>query len=360
RFRGLFDVAAEGAEHHHGGEDADQPQGCAGEGHHQAKDQAPHADLHKQVGVWGLVFGLVMAFTGAALGLIGIFAPVMVLSAFGGDVEKATEAFAGPRVEALGEAAAMLPMEPLIARVESSRPGFVATSLFITHWRDAHAEVSINLDRDPYRQLASGETHRVSLVDGETLHVSTLTGRGLGSRLFGALGPVHYALFASLGLKMVYFISGLLLSLGIVSGTALWLERRRSAARDRYFWLARFHLGASLGLIVASVFSIAAGRFAAAAVEPVFWLTWGLWLVGTFGIGDGAIWIRRSSVLTGLTLVAVAGGDLLTSPRLTADARSVDLTLLALGLLVLAGVLLSIRMGPEISGASPRTAEEIS
>ncbi|MEM8930203.1 MAG: PepSY-associated TM helix domain-containing protein, partial [Acidobacteriota bacterium] len=211
------------------------------------------SDVHKQVGVWGLAFGTVMAFTGAVIGLLGLIAPIMVLSAFGGDVGKATEAFSGPAFEETGVETTMLPLGPLIDQLEEQRPGFAVTSFFIRHWGDETAEAAFNLERDPYRQLTAGETHRLSLVDGRTIHVTTFTDAGVGSRLFGAMQPVHYALFGGLGLKLLYFVSGLVLSLGIVTGTLLWFERRRAVGADgrgRYRRLARLHLGASIGLIL--------------------------------------------------------------------------------------------------------------
>ncbi|MEM8995403.1 MAG: PepSY-associated TM helix domain-containing protein, partial [Acidobacteriota bacterium] len=234
------------------------------------------SDVHKQVGVWGLVFGMVIAFTGAVIGLLGLIAPLMVLSAFGGDVGEATEAFSGPRFDAVGRPAEMLPVGPLVAEVEEQRPGFKTTSLLFEHWGDEAAEVAIILDRSPYRQLTAGETHRVSLVDGTTLYASSFTERGLGARLFGAMQPLHYGRFAGLGLKLLYFVSGLVLSLGILTGSMIWLERRRSAARgkDRYFWLGRLHLGVSLGLVAASALAVAAGRFAPNVIEPAFWSAW--------------------------------------------------------------------------------------
>ncbi|MEM9556058.1 MAG: PepSY-associated TM helix domain-containing protein [Acidobacteriota bacterium] len=304
------------------------------------------SDVHKQVGVWCLTFGSVMAFTGAVIGLLGLFAPVMVLSAFGGDVEKATEAFSGPHFEETGVTVDMLPIVPLLEEVQAIRPGFEITSLFISHWGDETAEVSFNLERAPYRQLTTGETHRVSLVDGRTVYVSTFTERGAGSRLFGAMQPVHYALFGGLGLKMLYFVSGLVLSLGIVTGTVIWLQRRRSRAlerRDRYFWLGRLHLGGSLGLVLASAVAIAAGRFVPTVIEPSFWICWGLVLVGAFVVTDGVGFVRAGALVTGAILVAVGVGDLWLSEHLTPAARQVDLVFLALGLLSAAAAMLGPR-----------------
>ncbi len=308
------------------------------------------SDLHKQVGVWGLLFGLAMAFTGAIIGLLGLFAPVMVLSAFGGDVGKATEAFSGPSFEAVGLEAEMLPVAPLIDELEGQRPGFEVASLFFRRWGDESAEVALNLERAPYRQLTTGETHRVSMVDGRTLHVSTFADRGVGARLFGAVQPVHYGLFGGLGLKLLYFVAGLVLSLGIVTGTMIWLERRRPAVaegRDRWFWLGRLHLGGCLGLVLASAVAVAAGRFAPADVEPSFWLTWLLVLGASFAVRDAFGLVRAGAFVTGTVLVVTGVGDLMLSPRLTPEVRQVDLVLLVLGLLTAASATVSPRGRPE-------------
>lgn len=301
------------------------------------------SDLHKQVGVWGLVFGLVMAFTGAVIGLLGLFAPVMVLSAFGGDVGKATEAFSGPSVEETGNAAAMLPLVPLIEGIEDRNPGFRVQSLFVRHWGDAAAEVALNLEPTPYRKLVAGETHRLSLIDGETLHISRFTERGLGSRLFGAMQPVHYALFGGLGLKLVYLLSGMALSFGIATGSVIWLARRRPAADERaarrgqYFWLSRLHLGVCLGLVVASALAIGAGRLAPNDVEVVFWLAWLAVFGGAFLVRSSLGALRVGGFATAAVLAAIAVFDLLVSSALPTAALNVDLALLSVALLTAAG-----------------------
>ncbi|MEM8964537.1 MAG: PepSY-associated TM helix domain-containing protein [Acidobacteriota bacterium] len=301
-----------------------------------------YSDLHKQVGVWGLIFGMVMAATGAVIGLLGLFAPIMVLSAFGGDVGKATEAFSGPHREETGIEAPMLPVSPLIDDLEARHPGSKVGSLFFHHWGDETAEVTLNLERDPYREMATGEGHRVSLVDGETVFVSTFTSRGVGTRLFGTVQPLHYGLFGGLGLKMIYFVSGLLLALGIVTGTLIWLERRRPAAvngvipRDRYFWLGRLHLGVSLGLVLASALALAAGRFAPGTVEPVFWSIWLLVLAGSFVVPNAFMATRVGGFTVAVILCAIAIGDLFGSALQTPATTQVSYVLLAIGLLTAA------------------------
>ncbi|MEM7483268.1 MAG: PepSY-associated TM helix domain-containing protein [Acidobacteriota bacterium] len=307
------------------------------------------SDIHKQLGVWSLIFGLFMAFTGAVIGLLGLFAPVMVLSAFGGDVEQATEAFSGPHFEATGVEAPMLPVAPLIAELEAAKPGFTTRSFLISHWGDETAELSVNLERTPYRHLAAGESHRLSLVDGRTIHVGSFTERGLGTRLFGSVQPLHYGLFGGIALKVIYLIAGLALSLGIFSGTMLWHARRRTAAvpgswRERlYIRLGRAHLGVGLGLVVASCFAIAASRLDLAAVAPVFWTTWVVVLLVALVVPDGLALARLGGFAVAVSLGAAASVDLFTSPVTTPSTVAVDLVFLALGLLAAAASSLTPR-----------------
>lgn len=280
------------------------------------------SDLHKQLGVWGLAFGLVMAFTGAVIGLLGLFAPVMVLSSFGGDVDQATEAFQGPHHEPTGIHRPMLSLEPLIEQVETAHPGHRVGSLAVSHWGDETADVGLHLVATPYRRLVAGETHRFSLVNGEPVHVSSFTDRGVGSRLFGAMHPVHYAMFGGLGLKLMYLLSGLALSFTIASGSVIWLEARRPkrslpegqpSARAEpipYFKLGRLNLGVCLGLVVASAAAVGCGRLAAQWVEPVFWSLWLTIIIGSFFVPSGPWAIRRGAIVVALCLALGAVVDL--------------------------------------------------
>ncbi|MEM9291110.1 MAG: PepSY-associated TM helix domain-containing protein [Acidobacteriota bacterium] len=307
------------------------------------------SDLHKQLGVWGLAFGLVMSFTGAILGLLGLFAPIMVLSAFGGDVEKATEAFSGPHYEETGQSATMLSVDQLMADLEGRQQGMEVGSLNISHWGDETAEVGFNLTEKPERRMVGGETHRLSLVDGSPIFISAFTDRGAGNRLFGMVQPLHYALYGSLGLKLIYFVSGLVLSFGILSGTVIWLQRREAKEGTkearRYKRLGQLHLGVSLGLVLASVLALGAGRWAPGTLETVFWTSWLACSVAAFTTQDGYRFTRIGVFAIAGLLALVALGDLFSSSIQTPVTRQVSLVLLALALLTAAGGAFSPRRG---------------
>lgn len=320
------------------------------------------SDVHKQLGVWGLVFGLVMALSGAVIGLLGFFAPVMVLSAFGGDVEKATEAFSGPHFEETSVAADMLPLEPIAASLLTNNPGFGISGFSLDHWGDETAEVSFFLERRPYRALVAGETHRMSLVDGRELFVSRFTDGGIGTRLFGAMQPVHYALFGGLPLKLVYLVSGFALSLLVASGTGLWIFRRQASDPTRHRHLGRLFLGSTLGLVIASAAAVAAGRFADGIVEPVFWSLWGAATLLALVPRNGVWLARMAGYATAVILATTAVLDLVVSARHSPLSMQVDLVLLLLAATAALTAALAGRLQSKESprwrlrGAAARTA----
>ncbi|MEM7246505.1 MAG: PepSY-associated TM helix domain-containing protein [Acidobacteriota bacterium] len=299
-------------------------------------------DLHVQLGAWGLVFGSVMAFTGAVIGLLGLFAPVMVLSAFDGDVEKASEAFFGASAEETGVDAEMRRLEPLIERVESEHPAFEVRSFTLRNHGDEAAEVGLNLEHREHRSIVSGETHQFSLVTGEAGHVAKFTNRGLGTRLFGAVQPLHYGEFGGLGLRLIYFVSGAVLSLGIATGNVLWFERRRrrDGARRSHFVLRRLTLGACLGLVLASVACIGCGRFVGTAMQPVFWSVWLLSAVVAFVPGPGIRLLRWGAFASAAGALIIGVADLAFSPLLTPRVVRVDLVLIGTALFLGAGAAL--------------------
>ncbi len=297
------------------------------------------SDLHKQLGLWGLAFGAMIAFTGAIIGLLGLVAPFMVLSAFGGDVERATLAYSGPNIEAAGAPAEMRSLDAVIEEFEQRFPDHQVDSLLVRSYGDRNAEVGVNLVPAPWTMLVGSETHRVSLVDGTAIHTTAFTDRGIGMRVWGMVTPLHYGLFGGMSLKLFYFVLGALLSIGIVTGSMMWLEKRQEwGGADapepvRYRRLARFTLGVCAGLVVASIAAITAGRLIDAHQGETFWAAW------TLSILLSLIGPRPRTLAFAFACFSAAGllllgiGDLLLSETLTASIVRVDATLIVLGLL---------------------------
>jgi len=297
------------------------------------------SDLHNQLGIWGLLFGLMISFTGAIIGLLGLVSPFLVLSAFGGDVEEAQLAFAGPAYEAAGEPAVMPGLERFIDEYDERFPEHQIDSFLVKHWGDANAEIGLNLEPAPWTRLTGSETHRVRLVDGELLHVSKFTERGAGTRGFGMMQPLHYGQFGGMYLKLIYVVLGIVLSAGVVSGSMVWLEKRQDwrhgvCTTQPHRWLSRLTLGTCAGIVVATVVAIGVGRFAGTAHAPAFWASWLAVIALAAVVGQISV-IRVCNWFTALGLIGIGVGDLLLSESLPPAVIQVDVVLIALGMLTL-------------------------
>ncbi|MEM6701321.1 MAG: PepSY-associated TM helix domain-containing protein [Acidobacteriota bacterium] len=296
------------------------------------------SDLHKQVGTWSLLFGGMLSFTGALLGLFTLFAPVMVLSAFGGDLDKAVEAFSGKSQEFVGETADMLPIGPLVEDFEAQHPGYEVSRLVLTHYGDQAAEITLDLAEAPQRTLDAPESHRLSLVTGETLYVQTFNGRGIGARLMSLTSLLHFGTFGGGFLKLLYFVSGLLLTLCVGSGLYLWLERRRRERADlRSFQiLERLILGVCIGQVLATCVSIGAARVSGLQAATVFFAVWVGYVALLFAVPRLRFMVRAGGLASAAALGGIAAYDLVTADFWFVRSLPVDASLLVLAVLLAA------------------------
>lgn len=185
------------------------------------------ADVHNRIGVWGFPFHIIIAFTGAFLGIIGIVVTIMAMIAFKGDQEAAVSAVIGAQPVETGQPAPMPDLAPLIARAQQEHPGFALTGVMMRYPGDAGGQVSI-FGQLPGKLLVSeGVTFTMA---GEMLSPGVATQSGLGPRMLSLITPLHYANFDAgfdgWGIKLVYVVLGGLLCICIATGTLIWLRRR--------------------------------------------------------------------------------------------------------------------------------------
>lgn len=185
------------------------------------------SDFHKAAGVWGLLFHGLIAFTGAWLGLAPVFerayehlvSPPAVAAAVSRAAASPTHgpdaaAATSRSVDALMQQAAH-DVPGLVPRVVSFRPGKA----------DAAATVIF------YGGLSD------SLYDNASVTYGAGTGalidkrdpreRGFWSSFNGLMAPLHFGDFGSLVLKWLYFLLGLLPAALSLSGTLIWIDRRK-------------------------------------------------------------------------------------------------------------------------------------
>lgn len=179
------------------------------------------SDLHKAAGVWGLLFHIVIAFTGAWLGLAPVF-------------ERAWQFAAQPPRPAMAvraatkASAAMLPLEVLRQRAAELVPGFEMRSVALRNWGTAGATVSFAGGLRGH--LASTANVQFDASTGRPRKVHDPRTAGFWSLVNGLMEPLHFGDFGGLTLKWLYFLLGLTPAFLSLSGTVIWLDSRRQRA----------------------------------------------------------------------------------------------------------------------------------
>lgn len=243
---------------------------------------------HNTLAVWGTPFHLMIAFTGAFLGIVAILAPIVGITAFKGDQAALMKVVAGEPMEASGITAPMFPLIEAKQKVEAAT-GQTVRSIKVTNWQDETATYEVYFDTPNLLTMdAHAEVHGVT---GEIDHISIQEEMGAAFHVTNAITPLHYATYGGVWLKLLYAFLGLTAAMMVATGLSLWLERRMngpigslpgSLSPRAYRWMASTLVGVVSGLVVASVGLLYVDRLAEFAVdERLYWngvsffLLWG-------------------------------------------------------------------------------------
>jgi uncharacterized iron-regulated membrane protein len=190
------------------------------------------ADLHNRIGVWALPFHVVIALTGALLGLATIIVGVLALVVFKGDVEKAYALFATPEPAHDSRPAPPPDLPAMLATVARIAPDAAVTYVMVETPRQGGQHINIGVER-PRRlsREAFGFDRSGRLLGG-----AAYGARNLGERLFTSIGTVHFGWFGGLPVKIAYGLLGAGLTAVTASGVSIWLARRRDKGRPAPRW----------------------------------------------------------------------------------------------------------------------------
>lgn len=201
--------------------------------HHKSR-RVLWSDLHKVLGVMGLPFQLMYAYTGAFIVLGGLLWGSLLGPVFGGDEARAREAAFGPAPSAEREpgaqASALVPVRELIARARALEPRLQEPRrVRFTHHGRVNGTAAVEgylADTTP----ASWGSVTLSQVDGRVLHADSPEADTPGEQLRGWVFGLHYGLYAGLPLRALYVLLALGTCLVILTGNWIWIERRHASA----------------------------------------------------------------------------------------------------------------------------------
>jgi uncharacterized iron-regulated membrane protein len=225
------------------------------------------ADLHKVLGVLGLPFQLMYAYTGAMLVLGPLLGQLLVGPLFGGDERRAAAVIAGASYEQKepsgawlhqGEAGAAAPrgvlgasLDELIARAQARAPRMEVDAVQIVAPGTSHGYVEISgYDRASSPHGRTVVTLRSATAEELSPPPELQSPEADTARRW--VRGLHFAQLGGFGTRALLFLLTLAGCATILSGNALWLvrrEERAASASNRI--LAKLTVGVGAGLWVA-------------------------------------------------------------------------------------------------------------
>ncbi|MBD9391752.1 PepSY domain-containing protein [Acidovorax sp. ACV01] len=190
------------------------------------------SDLHKSAGIWGLFFHILIATTGAWMGLAPLFEQGYKYVTTATSSTYATKA-PKPARKAAGDAAEpvqMQSLEALYATAQQAVPGLEARYVSMRRWGTDTAEASFTGNLSDH--LASTARVDINAATGVPRKVHDPRTAGFWSLVNGLMEPLHFGDFGGLALKWLYFFLGMTPAFLSISGTLIWLDARQQRRRE--------------------------------------------------------------------------------------------------------------------------------
>lgn len=179
------------------------------------------SDWHKLIGIVSLAFNVVIAVTGAALGLEN-------LAKYSQSIDAAIHPRPLPNKQP-GEA--KLTLEAAIAQAQLALPDFAPRALLLPTAKNNQFTIYGNLRGRFARDSASFVT--VDAASGATLQSYAASRARPATKLYDLMEPLHFGNFAGVPLKVIYLFFGLASAFLPVTGFVLWWLKQRRTKRGR-------------------------------------------------------------------------------------------------------------------------------
>lgn len=221
---------------------------------------------HKNLSLIILPYILIFSLSGAVLGLMLLGSAPFALSATDGK-EKDMSKLVKPaifskncRVKQSGQKAPMKNISELYDNAKQLYPNLNITKIVLNAWGDKNACISFNGYLKDNRAL-SGRANRASIsfkgVDGKLLKKKGLNESHSMAKVLSRLYFLHFLTDEKLGVRILFFISGIVFITSMIFGMFIWLEKRASKFKEdkKYFsFISRVSLALFIGVVPASSF----------------------------------------------------------------------------------------------------------
>ncbi|PKD18654.1 hypothetical protein APR41_17820 [Salegentibacter salinarum] len=285
-------------------------------------------DAHTALGVIGLPFQFIYAVTGIFFIIAtALVSPPVLSIIYDDDLEKMYEDFGFGQRDfplAMEEAEVPVDLNKFIRKTESHWPDFNIKTLSLYNYGDKNMHVGLQGTPKYEKQfIGQGElifnaaTGKIVLEKNPFENTSYVEGaRGVMSRL-------HFGDYGGLGLKIVYFILGIISCFVIISGILIWLvarDKKHIAEKKRKFnaWVGWGFLSICLSLYPATAFTFVAVKLFLPDFDPermthiyhIFFYSW-LVLIILFTLKKDNFFTNKYTLISGAVLgflIPIANG----------------------------------------------------
>lgn len=248
-------------------------------------------DWHNRLSVWTLPFIVMIALTGAIIGLGILTVQGVAWRYYGGDAEAAyAPIFGGEHPVDL--APAELPaMGKTLEYMRANYPGVEAT--FLTVHDPKTRGQSIQVMGEHPRRLIFGEYYNFDSA-GNFEHATGLADGELGQQAAASNYSLHFGNYGGLTVKIVYFMFGAALTAICATGTFIWLGKRRRRGIVEPRLRAAWHgvvWGTPTALALTALARLVIGN--GAPFVAIFWVALAV-------VVAGAVWRTKRNTAAGL------------------------------------------------------------
>ncbi|QYJ01146.1 PepSY domain-containing protein [Thalassovita mediterranea] len=186
------------------------------------------ADLHNRLSVWTAPFTIVVAVTGAMIGLFVVVAMVLAQTSFDGDPRALTESIFGEEGEIDESPAPLADIGAALVTMEEMVPD-AKPFLAIIH-DPGTASQHTTIYGEHTDRLAYGEMYEFDAGGAYTGKAGYTDGEA-GKQIAMSTYRLHFGDFGGLAMKVAYFVMGVGLCIVVAAGLNIYFLKRAEAGR---------------------------------------------------------------------------------------------------------------------------------
>lgn len=194
----------------------------------KGNERLRETDTHNRLGAWAAPFHLVIAYTGATLGLATLAAYLLLPVSEYRDLEEFFSPVFGTELEGDETPAPLADIPAALDNFNAEYPDLVPW--YVVFHDPATVGQSAYLLAQHPRRLVYGDNYNFDAQGRLTGTVGLATGT-LGQQVTASLYPLHFGSFGGIWVKLVYGVLGILACVMTASGMNIWFLKRRQRAR---------------------------------------------------------------------------------------------------------------------------------